>query len=558
MQRLSKPKRIKSKMDYSYSRYNIQGKEQALARALEILPGALSWSIIIGMLVVSIIKPLIAAVIMIAFVLYWVLRLLYMNIFLILSYLRLTIEKDTDWMERIAGIDRIDDYLKGLCNARLHKGIKDKISSRIHCGELTHLAKSGLTPPRSRDIYHLVIIPVINETKDVIEPGIKGIISGKYPSQRIFALIALEARASEEVSRDAALIRDAYKNNFFDFIVVTHPSDIPGEARVKGANTSCAARYAKEYLDKKGIPYENVIVSCFDADTVANPDYFSCLTYHFMMTTDRTRSSYQPVPVYHNNIWNVPGFARIIDIGTSFFELIEATDPVNMVTFSSHSMSFKALVDIGFWPVDMISDDSAIFWKAFIHYDGNYHTTPIYTTVSMDIAAGKNSVKTFVNIYKQKRRWAWGVENFPIVARAFLKSKSISFYKKITYGYRLLEAFISWATWSMLLSLVSWLPGLFAHREFANSTVYYIAPRIQTTIFGLASFGLVICVVLSILMLPKRKTKSILKRIQHVFEWLFIPVIILILSAIPALDAQTRLMLGRYMEFGATDKYRKK
>ena len=27
-------------------------------------------------------------------------------------------------------------------------------------------------------------------------------------------------------------------------------------------------------------------------------------------------------------------------------------------------MSFTALVEIGYWPVDMISDDSAVFWKA--------------------------------------------------------------------------------------------------------------------------------------------------------------------------------------------------
>ena len=33
-------------------------------------------------------------------------------------------------------------------------------------------------------------------------------------------------------------------------------------------------------------------------------------------------------------------------------------------------MSFKALVEIGYWPVDMISDDSAIYWKAYIHYAG--------------------------------------------------------------------------------------------------------------------------------------------------------------------------------------------
>jgi hypothetical protein len=37
-----------------------------------------------------------------------------------------------------------------------------------------------------------------------------------------------------------------------------------------------------------------------------------------------------------------------------------------------------------------------------------------------------------------------------------------------------------------------------------------------------------------------------------------VPVILLFLSALPALDAQTRLMSGRYMEFWVSDKRRSK
>ena len=49
-------------------------------------------------------------------------------------------------------------------------------------------------------------------------------------------------------------------------------------------------------------------------------------------------------------------------------------------------MSFKALVEIGYWPVDMISDDSSIYWKAYIHYPGGYTVVPMLVTVSMDLA----------------------------------------------------------------------------------------------------------------------------------------------------------------------------
>lgn len=545
-------------MDFKYSRHDIKGKEKALERLLEILPGVLSWTIIIGICAFSVFNPLLAAVVMIAFLLYWLLRLIYMNIFLVLSYIRLEIEKDTDWMERIRAVDKLKSRQPAFCDLNKINGLKNKISARMHCRQLMNIEKSNNLPPLSKDIYHLVILPVIRETAEVVEPGIEAIKKGTYPAKRFLVIIALEETAPDDVKEDMGRLQGKHKEDFLDFLVVVHPANQSGEAKVKGANVTFAARQAEEYLRKKQIAPENVLVSCFDADTVAHQNYFSCLTYYYLINTDRLRSSYQPIPVYHNNIWEAPGFARIIDIGTSFFQLIEATNPTKLVTFSSHSMSFKALLDVGYWPVDMISDDSAIFWKAFIHYEGKYHVAPIYTTVSMDIATGPTIGKTLLSIYKQKRRWAWGVENFPIVVRAFLQSKKISWKQKISYGYKLLDSFISWATWSFLLLFGSWLPAFFASREFASSTVYYTAPRLRGIMFGLASIGIVICMVISLLLLPGKKIKyGILMKIRHVFEWLLIPGVLLFLSALPALDAQTRLMLGKYMEFWVTEKYRK-
>jgi hypothetical protein len=546
-------------MDFKYCRHSTSDKEKERQRLLEILPGLLSWSIIIAICVLSVLNPLSAAVFMIAFLLYWLLRLIYMNIFLVLSYLRLEIEKDTNWIERIKAVDALRQKPPDFCNLTKISSLKNKISSRLHCRQLINLKKSNNFPPLSTDIYHLVILPVIRESIEVVEPAIEAIKKNDYPLKKFLVIIAVEERASDTIKKDMHQLQEKHKQDFLDLLVTYHPANQADEAKVKGANTSFAAQYAARYFQEHQIPFENVLVSCFDADTVANPYYFSCLTYHFMVNPQRLRRSFQPIPVYHNNIWEAPGFARIIDIGTSFFQLIESTNPGKLVTFSSHSMSFKALVDVGYWPPDMISDDSAIFWKAFIHYDGNYAVVPIYTTVSMDIALGPSLKKTFSNIYKQKRRWAWGIENFPITIRAFLSSKAIAFRKKLAFGYKLLDSFVSWATWSFLLLFGTWLPALFVSKEFASSTVYYTTPRIRAVIYGLASSGIFICMVISLLLLPKKKRKySALLKIQHVFEWLFIPVIIVILSAIPALDAQTRLMLGRYMEFWVSEKHRSK
>lgn len=337
---------------------------------------------------------------------------------------------------------------------------------------------------------------------------------------------------------------------------MTHPEGLTNEARVKGANVSYAAKEMAEYFKAKNILFENVIVSCLDSDTIVSPDYFACLTYHFMLSPKRTQASFQPIPVYNNNIWEASGFARVLDVGSSFFQLIESTNPEKLVTFSSHSMSFKALVDVGYWPTDLISDDSAIFWKAFIHYDGDYRVIPIYVTVSMDIVEGGSWWSTIKSVYKQKRRWAWGVENFPIVMRSFLSpDNKVSFYNRIRYGFKLFEGHVSWATWAFLLIVIGWVPAFFAGREFSSSVFYYSAPRITAIIFNLASLSLFISIILSFCLLPKKKVRHhLLKKIGFAFEWLLVPLIATFLSALPALDAQTRLMFGRYMEFWVAHK----
>lgn len=545
-------------MDFVFSGNNLTGRQRKLQRFFEIMPGATSWIIITGMFLLAFRHPLIAAVIIISFYIYWLVRMMYLTLFLILSYMRLSAENRTDWMTRVRGLDDLNKYSVTLKTDPVRRGFRDRVSLYFHRKELEALRRSGSLPPASKDIHHLVIMPVAKEARDVIEPGIIGLAEGTFPAERIVVILALEARAPQDIKNDVGSIRQDYNGKFMDMLVIIHPDGVAGEARAKGANATFAAKKAAEYFSDKGIQFDNVIVSCFDSDTVVAPNYFASLTYYFMTYPSRERASFQPVPVYNNNIWDAPGITRVLDVGSSFFQLIEATNPEKLVTFSSHSMSFRALVDVGYWPVDMISDDSGIFWKSFIHFDGRYHVVPMYATLSMDAVVAENWWKTVINVYKQKRRWAWGVENFPIVMRAFLANHKIPLFTKLKCGYKLFEGHISWSTWAFLLTIIGWLPAIFGRGEFQHSVFYYSAPRITGTIFQLASFSLVTSIILSLCLLPKKQEKHpVIQRIGFTLQWLLIPVTMVFLSALPALDAQTRLMLGKYMTFWVTDKSRK-
>lgn len=544
-------------MKLHFSKENLTPREHRKQRLFEILPGMTSWTILIGMITLSFTKPLWAAVIIIAFNLYWFFKLTYMTIFLLLSYFRLTAEEETNWMDQISHIDRIDQYLISDTQTPSILNLGKYFSWKRHHEELEILKLTDKLPPPSEDIYHAVLYPIAKESREVIEPGIESLSLQSFPSKRILLVFAVEERATQEIKNGAYAMQEKYRERFLDIMVVIHPDKVHGEARVKGANATHAARQAARFLSQHKIPFENVVLSCFDADTVVGKYFFACLTYYFMVTPQRYRASFQPIPVYHNNIWQVPGFARVIETGSSFFQLVEATNPEKLITFSSHSMSFKALVEVDYWPVDMISDDSAIFWKCYIYFDGDYRVVPIHTTLSMDVAGSRNWWDTLGTVYKQKRRWAWGVENFPIVMRLFLQTNSIPLYDKIRHGFKLFEGHVSWATWGFLLSLIGWLPAICARQEYSYSVVSYNAPRIMAIIFNLSLLSLMISIMLSISLLPKQKVKiSFQQKIKHALEWLTIPLILLFLGSLPALDAQTRLMFGRYMEFWVTDKHR--
>ena len=485
----------------------------------EIIPGSISWGIILFMLILSVWQPVACAILIIIFDFYWIIRTLYLTILLVMAHRKLSRQKERDWLKD--------------CQA--------------------------FPPGRGWErLYHLIIFPVYKEGPEILRPSFRALAKSHYPKEKIILVVSFEERnlPSQEV---AAKLEAEFRKDFFGYLTTFHPDGLPGESRTKGANATWAAKHAKAFLDEKGIAYEDVIVSCFDADTCVDKGYFGCLTYHFLTTSKPHQASYQPMPVYNNNIWYAPSFARLVEISSSFSQLIESIRLEKFVTFSSHSMSFKTLVKINYWPVNMISDDSVVYWRAFLYYKGDYRVVPLYITVSMDVAYASNLFKTIIVQYKQKRRWAWGIENFPYLACGFLNNKDIPFVKKVRRLYHLLESHVTWAIWAIIIVLITPLPILLGGAFFSQMPIGYNLPKITGLLLNFTLLASFIWVMLSRTILPPRPPDvKWIKNIFMVLEWIIVPFIILILGSTPPLDAQTRLMLGRYMEFYPTEKTRRK
>ena len=499
-------------------------KERFLYRFFEILPGFLSWTTLILIVLLSFLAPAVIAVFIILFDIYWLIKTVYLSLHLRQAFGKLRENLKINWLERLNQLPTTNYQLPAV--------------------------KSW------QDIYHLIILPRYKENRELVAASIESLLRTNYPKSKMIVVLAQEERAGEEANRVGAELEREYGNKFFQFLVVNHPSDISGEIPGKGSNATFAGRVVKrKIIDSLGIKYANVIVSNFDVDTVVPENYFALLTYLYLTTPDSLHTSYQPVPLYVNNIWEAPALARVVAFSATFWHTIQQERPERLTTFSSHSTPFQALVDVDFWQTNVVSEDSRIFWQCFLRYNGNYRVIPMFYSVSMDANVAPGFWQTMKNIYKQQRRWGYGVENVPYFFFGFWKNKLIPLKKKIYYIFNILEGFHSWATNALIIFLLGWLPVVVGGAGFNETVLSLNLPQFTRIIMSLAMVGLISSAVLSIILLPSRPLHYRRhKYIWMLLQWLLFPITTVILGAFPGLEAQTRLMIGKYLGFWVTPK----
>ncbi len=501
-------------------------KERMIYRLFEIFPGALSWSVIISAIILAYFFPLWTAGFIIVFAVYWFLRSIYFSAHLRVGYRVMKKNEARNWLAELEEIP-VDKY--------------------------------GVSIDHWSEIYHLVVIPTYQESDHILKNTISSIAVNDYPSDKMIVVLAIEERAGQEAIETAERMKERFENEFFKFLITIHPKDIPGEIAGKSSNEAWATRVAKEeIIDSMKIPYESIVLTSLDSDTVVYPKYFSCLTHFYLTARNPIRTSFQPIPLYINNIWEASPLSRVFAFSSTFWHTINQQRPEKLITFSSHSMSFQALVDIGFKQTNVVSEDSRVFWQCLLKFDGDYEVLPIHYPVSMDANAAPTFTKTAINTYKQKRRWAYGVENIPYFLFGFMKNKKIPFSKKFTFAFEVIEGQLTWATAPILIYILGWLPIFFARGDFAGMVASYNLPIILSRVLTLAMFGLIGSAYLSLLLLPPRPPNyGKATFIILILQWVVIPFTMIFFSAFPALEAQTRLMLGKYMGFWPTPKFRK-
>ncbi len=528
-------------------------------RFWEVLPGLQFWTVFLGAIILSYFQPVWAAIFIICFDLYWVLKALNVSAHLIFSYLKFRILTTINWLdftERLHDKQSFIEHLHELSEIKT-KRWRERHYYKKEIRRLKALGSNGLEGKSYRDFYHVIVLPFVDESFEVLYSTVTALSYTNYPKDRIILLLATEERVGAPAQEVANKIKEQFGDNFFKTIITVHPDGLPGEIKGKSANASYAVSTVEKLLPEWGIEVDQVLVSNFDSDTIISPEYFGRVMYEFLTNEKPYRRSYQPIAIYNNNIWDSPAIIRVVSVSNSFWQFTESSRPNRLRTFSSHSMTLRALIEVGYWKKDIINEDGFIFWQCYLHYKGDYEVVPLFIPISLDTCLADTTWQTLKNQYKQKKRWAYNVEYYPHLVPKLLKSPAPLFdrmYKLFQY----VEGNFNWATASLMISTLGWMPLIIGGDAFNESVLAYNLPQVTRTLMTIATGFLIFSVYINLILLPPRPKKyGVSRSVMMYLQWFLVPFVSVIFGSLPAIEAQTRLMLGRYLEFFVTPKSRK-
>lgn len=497
----------------------IKRHETVVERSLEILPGALTWLALTSPLWLSLTLPFAVAYLIILADIYWLFNALKIAILIYLGYRKMTWAKNQPWLKK------------------LQENFPDKWPN----------------------YYHLLILPTYKEGLEVLSPAFLAIANSEYPKDKIFLAVGFEERDDpQKIAQATKYLNQKIAPQIGGVFTTIHPFGLSDEVPGPGTNRNFIIKGAVKELAKRQIGAEQVFVTTLDADFCLHPQFLAGALHKYLSTpeSERDQRSYTGVFLYYNNYWQTTTPMRLIATGTAFWQLAEMVGSDKYINYSSLSINLKPLLDIGGWMPDRVNDDSGFYWKAYYHFQGNYKVVPHFMPISADAVLDVNLTKTFQNQYLQLKRWAYGVEHIPFIIKQYFKNPKIDFWDKTDKLLFILWSYLKWGTLALFITFGGILVPLI-NPTYAQSVVAYNLPVVSSWILTAAFLGLFATIYVHEKTAPQRpKNWSILQRLWSYLQWVMVPLVLVTIATLPAIDAQTSLMLGRYLEFRVTTKAR--
>ncbi len=490
----------------------VEKYDKQVHRFLEILPGTFSWTLILFPFWGSFWVPHYVAYYVIFFVIFWFYKSAALAITSTMSHLKLNAAKKYDWL---ADAKRLTNFKK---------------------------------------LHHLVIVPTYLEPLHTIDRGLESVAKQDYPHDKISVCLAFEKREGKTALEKAQILKKKYQNKFANFIVTFHP-DIAREVKGKSSNQAYAGKVAKKLLvDKKKLDINFITVTSKDADGILHEKYLSALAYKFLSRENNHLLFWQPIVLFYTNVWKVPAPIRVMSTFSSIWQtgLNSRTD--RLVNYSMYSTSLALLDDVGYWDVDVIPEDYRIFFKSYFAKSGKVEVDPIFLPVFADAAESSTYFKSLVNLYEQEKRWAWGVSDDAYFIKNWLIHTEIPFWQRTIRVFKVLQDHFLWPVNWFAITIGATVPVLL-NPVFAQTVMGQNLPRISFGILTACWGFLIVILIVDLKQRPKRaEGASLLRKLSMPLEFVLMPVVTFVFTALPGIDAHTRLMLGKYLEYKVTEK----
>ncbi|MBV8529044.1 MAG: glycosyltransferase family 2 protein [Candidatus Dormibacteraeota bacterium] len=425
----------------------------------------------------------------------------------------------------------------------------EKIDWWARCQEIETDLPAGR--PRPSQIVHCALIPTYTERYELLRATVAALAAQSYPvRQRVCAIIT---RATDEGGiENVARLREEFGDQFLSFLHIKDPL-LPGIVVGKSAAMAYGGPVLKQHCDELGLDPKLTMVTDLDSDFRLHPQYFAYIAAQYCTVDEAVTSIWQPVPLFLNNLWRVPAAVRVMATAATQWQMFLHQNAHRLVMFSSYTMTLHLLDDVGYWDSDVIPEDSRFFWKSFFRYGDKLHVRPAFLPVHGDAPKARDYGSTHMSQYNQIKRWAWGATDIPYVSMRILNHPEITAKLRARRYSLLVINHLTWAALPLLLFFGGALPA-FIDLDYSLSTA--------ATIIGWTTFGILTITLLNTLALiqvdrrlsPKPADWHWWRRRWADLQLFLYPIVGLALSVIPALEAQTRLMFGAYLEYKVTEK----
>ncbi|MBA2254978.1 MAG: glycosyltransferase family 2 protein [Chloroflexi bacterium] len=539
-------------------------------RLLEILPGLVTYVLLLVPILLSFRVPQLVAWFVITFDFYWLYKATSMAFAVSVAYARIRDTVAIDWTDRLEGLAdaRAREHVLGARLAAVDERVAALAASgqrmaarggrrvakqfREELAELARSRRDGVTPVDPRTLVHVALIPTYTETYEKLEATVRALAEADWPTER--KLVAIITRETDHGGREnVARLRALFGDRFGRFFHILDPLE-PGIVVGKSSAMAYGGRWLYRTLGELGYDPELVIVTDLDSDFRVHPSYFAYLAYRYATEPERRHRLFQPVPMFHNNLWDVPLPARLIAISGTHVQMWRSLHPERLVSLSSYAVCLQTAHEIGYWATDAIPEDSRFYWRSFFHYHGDFAAVPLFIPIYGDAVRARSYGRTLVAQYLQIRRWAWGVTDIPYYVHQALRHPEIPLRQRVRRLGDLWFDHINWAIAPFVLVFGASLP-LLLNPDFRETTLGQNLPYYGALLLTGAFCMLLILIEIETRLAPPRPDSfGRFRRLAAYGEMLFAPIVGIFFGNLPALDAQTRLMAGRYLEYRVTEK----